>query len=166
MSSIKEIDKVSLKKLGQFLDGDSTFAVIRSDEMVELKSAVRNTLQLGYIQYQSRWTGAAGIIEEESLLIPGIKQEDALKLGERFGQESIIYKDEESCREIWAIESEEHQAGDIARICRSDIEDIFAKGTRETVTNGSFELYEVIAPRPSYFQDAYSMRLVFVVETM
>lgn len=141
----------------------------------ELKSDVRG-LYLGFNEFISRWVEDGVSYDERSLLIPNIRKVTALELGKRYGQSSIIYKDYNGCVEICITPFENYQSGDIVRTYNisgdkvlnvNDAQEIFARrkgGPASMPVKGSntkpftlrtvesFELYEVLNPKPSYFQ--------------
>ena len=174
------------------LSDDKTCAIIspyrgeysqkeNKDKMVQLKTKVRS-LNLGFNQFISRWVEDGQAFDEQSLLIPNINEEQAIKLGREFNQSSIIFKDSESCREICTTEFKDGEAiyhlGEIVRVFYNtgnhilnieEAKEIFlrrkggpvsmpVKGDRRPFTLKeraieSFELYELEQPRPSYFQN-------------
>ena len=99
------IRESSWGRIIQHMEGSDVFAVISpylrklSDEendrrAREMKKVVRS-MGYGYIPmdagYEHQDTGGIGI--EESLFIPQITKEDAMELGRRYDQESILFKD-------------------------------------------------------------------------
>ena len=181
-----DINESSTSRLYSKLSGeDSVFAIIspyrgeydtneNQKRMVHLKSDIRK-LGLGFNQFISRWVEDGESFDEESLLISNIDYKTAIKLGEKYNQSSIIYKDSDSLREICTTAFETYKPGDIVRTFNvgkdmmniKDAEDIFSRrkgGPASMPKKGSnrkpfslsvkenFELYEVHNPRPSYFQ--------------
>ncbi len=61
----------------------------------ELQQEIRGA-GYGYIRFNSGYTYAdgSGTAEEKSLLITGIALKDALDIAQKYGQESILYKDD------------------------------------------------------------------------
>lgn len=169
------------------LSDDKTCAIIspyrseNSDEenkqkMVQLKAEVRK-LKLGFNQFISRWIENGEAFDEQSLMIPNITEEQAIKLGKYFNQSSIIFKDSTSCREICTTDFENNHKGEVVRVFYNtgnhilnidEAKEIFSKrkggpasmpikGNRPFTLKGraieSFELFEVEQPKPSYFQN-------------
>lgn len=99
----------SLSRVWQHIKNDKSFAVVSAfrgsntpeQNMInhrKLKNDVRSK-NLGYIEQKSGYTytnpetGEEGTVQEMSLFIPKCDLTTALKLGNDYGQESIIYKD-------------------------------------------------------------------------
>ena len=146
-------------------------------KMALLKSEVRK-LKLGFNQFISRWVEDGEAFDEQSLMIPNITEQQAIKLGKEFNQSSIIFKDKESCREICTTDFEKYHAGEIVRVFYNtgnhilnieEAKEIFSKRKggpasmpikgdkrpftlKEKKAIESFELYEIEQPRASYFQ--------------
>lgn len=172
-----KINESSTSRLHSILSSkDSIFAIIspyRSEydspdnqkRMIQLKSDVRK-LGLGFNQFVSRWVEDGESFDEESLLISNIDYKTAIKLGEKYNQSSIIYKDKNSLNEICTTEFETYKPGDVVRTFNigkdmmniKNAEDIFSrrKGSNKNPFSLSvkekFELYQVYDPKPSYFQ--------------
>lgn len=144
-------------------------------KMNELKSDVK---KYGFIQFVSRWVEDGIAFDERSLLIPNIDSKDALNLGKKYNQASVIIKDENGCREICTTPFETFQVGDVVRTYNingdnvmniKDAEDIFSKrkgGPASKPIKGGkafhlSEVYEVEEPRPSYFQKAERLNLIW-----
>lgn len=117
---LKSITESSLSRVWQHVNSDKNFAVISAFHLYspleenlaahqQLKNDVRS-LGLGFIDqgsgytYKHKHTGTESLAEERSLFIPNIKKEDALKLGKKYQQESILFKDESEFV-IWYIET-------------------------------------------------------------
>ena len=135
-------------------DENSVFAIIspclgeyekqdNKKRMVHLKSDVRR-LGLGFDHFLSRWVEDGKSFEEGYLLISDIECGAAIKLGAKYDQNSIIYKDKDSLKEICTTAFETYKPGDIVRVFKTG-KDVMSK-------KESFELYQVYDPRPSYFQ--------------
>ena len=180
------INEASTSRLYSKLSGeDSVFAIIspyrgeydkqeNQKRMTHLKADVRK-LGLGFNQFISRWVEDGESFDEESLLISNIDFKTAIKLGVKYDQSSIIYKDKDSLREICTTAFETYNPGDVVRTFNigkdmmniKDAEDIFSRrkgGPASMPKKGSnkkpfslsvkenFELYQVYDPKPSYFQ--------------
>ena len=135
----------------------------------ELKSLVKD---YGFNEFISRWVEDGESFDERSLLIHNIPKEEALKLGKRYNQASIIISDEDGCREVCVNpfvgdEGKEYKSGEVVRVFDlskgMNIETakrIFSKregGPASMPVKGSRpfrlkEVYMVNKPRPSYFQ--------------
>lgn len=147
-------------------------------KMAELKSIVRNR-GYGFTQFISRWVEDGESFDEESLLIPNCKKEDALELGERFKQSSVIIKDKSGCKEICTTAFETYKPGEVVReynvssgnlLNIEDAKEIFAKrkgGPASKSIKGKTkpfhlsELYIKEDPRPSYFQNKPHKTLIY-----
>lgn len=150
--------------------------------MMKLKSEVRK-LGYGFIQFISRWveadseTGETFSSDEQSLLIPNIPADIAMKLGRDFEQSFIIIKNEDGCREVcttafssWDNPDVKFNPGDVVRTFNvsgdhilnvEEAEAIFSRrigGPASKPIKGgkAFRLKEVFEcedSRASYFQD-------------
>lgn len=181
------LSEATTSRIYRRLTDKNTCAIIsafRGDNTLEenmslhrrLKADVR-ALKLGFNEFISRWVEDGIAYDERSLLIPHITKEQAIALGEKYNQSSIIWKDENECVEICTNSFETYSPGDIVRTYNNagehvlnikEAEEIFAKrrgGPASKPVKGSnskpfnlnqkvesFELYEVLSPRPSYFQ--------------
>ena len=128
------LEEASNSKLVQNLTDDSTFAIISAfrpnystgenfERTASLKRDVRNA-GLGFNEFVSRWTeensetGKNDSSDEHSLLIKNIGYKHALKLGAKYEQSSIIYKDNEKIIEVCTTpftdwNGNAHQVGDV-----------------------------------------------------
>jgi len=147
--------------------------------MSQLKSDVRN-LNLGFIQFISRWVENGEAFDEEALLIPNISRDKAFELGQKYNQSSIIYKDDKGCNEICTTPFETYSVGQIVRTYNlsgenplniNDAEEIFSRkksGPASKPKKGGNmkpftlkEVYEVIQARPSMFHTRHSAFRIF-----
>ncbi len=69
------------------------------DNYTELKNAVR-TLGYGYIELQGGFKSESGFNLEKSLFIPNIKRKEAIELGKKYDQYSVLYKNAQEFVEI------------------------------------------------------------------
>lgn len=105
-NSVKDlVAESSLSRVWQHInDPDTQFAIISAyvykhpdngKRHQELQNRVRD-LGYGYIELDSGYTYYGEdediLIEEKSLMIPGIRKPEAVKLGYEFDQESILFK--------------------------------------------------------------------------
>jgi hypothetical protein len=105
------ITEKSLSRVWQHIRNGDTFAVIsafrgtNADEQNlqlhrQLKSDI-SSMGLGFIEQKSGYTydnpdtGEEGQVQEMSLFIPKMTLDQAMKIGKKYNQESIIYKDNE-----------------------------------------------------------------------
>lgn len=119
----------SLSRIVQWVQGDKPFAVVsgfldtntRKENMVkhkELKDAVRS-MGYGYIEqdsgysYENSETGETGMAEEMSLFIPNATKNDAIALGKKFNQESILYNDDGGFVLMYTRDGGDHKIGDV-----------------------------------------------------
>ena len=152
-----DINESSAYRLYRKLSGeDSVFAIIspyrgeydsqeNQKRMTHLKSAVRK-LGLGFDQFICRWAEGGEFFEEGSLLVSDIDYKTAIKLGAKYDQSSIVYKDICSLREICVTTFETYKPGDIVRTFNIEKDMLNIKDKEY------FELYQVYDPRPRYFQ--------------
>ena len=185
----KTLCEISTSRLLTHIVGDDKSAIVSpyrseySDEenkrrMTTLKHDVRN-LGYGYTQFVSRWVEDGVGFDEQSLLIPNISKEDALKLGKQFEQSSVIVKDGEKCDEICTKPFEKYSENEVVRSFNlsgdnvlniKDAEEIFAKrkgGPASKSIKGTAkafhlaEVYELEQPRASYFQTGYTKKKIY-----
>lgn len=81
----------------------------------QFKNEVRDA-GLGYIEFVSRWVEDGEAFDEESLLIPGCSLEQAKAWGTAYDQASVIYKDEDGCREICTNDFETYTPYNVVRV--------------------------------------------------
>lgn len=149
--------------------------------MTNLKSDVRK-LGYGFNQLVSRWVEDGEAFDEQSLFIPDISYKEAYALSTKYNQSSFIFKDDESCREICTTAFETFKPGETVRTYFNsgdhvfnfdDAKAVFSKrvgGPASKLIKGSNsqpfqfhqvnEVYEVIPPKPSYFQTEYSYKRI------
>lgn len=144
--------------------------------MSQLKSDVRN-LNLGFIQFISRWVENGEAFDEEALLIPNISRDKAFELGQKYNQSSIIYKDDKGCNEICTTPFETYSIVRTYNLSGenplniNDAEEIFSRkksGPASKPKKGGNmkpftlkEVYEVIQARPSMFHTRHSAFRIF-----
>lgn len=136
----------------------------------ELKNYCKN--KYGFIEFVSRWVEDGESFDERSVFIPGIQEDEAIVLGKKYDQSSVIVKSGDSCKEVCVIPFENYSVGNVVRtynIGNSNIlninfaKDIFSKrvggpaskpvkGTRPFTLKELSEVFEVVQPQPSYFQ--------------
>jgi len=105
------IKESSLSRIFQHIeDADSSFGVIsasriefsdkeNAERYLELKKAVRK-MGLGFIELKGGYQEESGFTEESSLFIPGISRNQAVELGKKYDQYSVLYKDKDEFIEI------------------------------------------------------------------
>jgi len=103
------VKETGLSRIWQHIQSSKTFAVISAfrgsnteevnlERHNSLKNDVRS-LGHGFIEQKSGYTyanpetGEEGNVDERSLFIPNISKEDAVALGKKYQQESILWKD-------------------------------------------------------------------------
>ena len=146
--------------------------------LAELKKFAK---KYGFVEFISRWVEDGEAFDERSLFISNIPKEDAIKLGKKYGQSSVIVRDEDGCYEVCTTPFETYSEGDIVRrfniggkkvLNIDDAENIFSKrvggpvskpvkGNRPFTLKTVDEMYEVEQPRPSYFQDKETTKLIY-----
>jgi hypothetical protein len=102
------VNEASLSRVWQHITKDTPFGVVSAfrfelseEENLKRHEALKKKARemgYGFIEQRGGYTysdEAAGekTFEERSLFIPGVDLEDLTKLGEEFGQETVIYKD-------------------------------------------------------------------------
>ena len=200
--TLKDLQEGGTARLHQHLTSDvESYAIIStyiSDEnqsaielakegksaLQKLKAEVRK-MDYGFSHLISRWVDTDGTAyDEEVLLIYGIFYDDAIALGAKYKQKTIIVKDENGCREVVSTaytdsdSGNKHNVGDTIRTfnLKSDTPlnianatEIFSKreaGPTSSSVKGNRpftlkEIYEIHRPRPSYFQTAYNVEKIF-----
>jgi hypothetical protein len=101
------INESSLSRIWQHITNNDKFAVISAfkaelteEENMERHDRLRSDIRrlgLGYVEQKSVYSYSAGskqTVEEKSFFIPKINLEQALGLGKKYEQETIIYKDD------------------------------------------------------------------------
>lgn len=113
---MKQLNEISTNRLlSHFMDENdlaiiSTYRTSRTERqnrqlLQELKRSVRG-MDLGYTELVSRWveqnpdTGINEASDERSVIIYGIGLQDAIALGQKYEQSSIIYKSAGKCAEV------------------------------------------------------------------
>lgn len=113
---MKQLNEISTNRLlSHFTDENdlaiiSTYRTSRTERqnrqlLQELKRSVRG-MDLGYTELVSRWveqnpdTGVNEASDERSVIIYGIELQDAIALGQKYEQSSIIYKSAGKCAEV------------------------------------------------------------------
>jgi len=125
----KFITESSWSRILQHIEQTPSFAVISAYRGVDQKENDLNHKKLkadvrkmgyGFIEQDSGYSytdpksDEEGMVEEESLFIPNISYEDAMALGKKYDQESILFKDNErGFVLVYTTESEGHKIGDI-----------------------------------------------------
>lgn len=179
------LQETSTSRILQHIQEDKNWAIIspyRSEyseeenrkRMAQLKFSVR---KYGFIEFISRWVEYGESFDERSLLIPNISREEAIKLGKKFEQSSVIIYDNSECLEICTTPFEDYAEGDVVRkynisgdaiLNIHDAEEIFAKrrgGPASKPVKGGkafhlSEVYEVEQPRASYFQSKETLHKI------
>ena len=198
------ICETSTSRLYAHLTGNKCYAMISAytiannenenkRDFSKLRSDVRN-LGLGYIPFVSRWTyrndsGDLELTDEQSLLILGITKEKAIELGEKYNQESIIYKDDLGCKEICTsnfntFDGLTMNVGDVVRTFNinknstlniESAKEIFAGrklGAASRLKKGSKtefhlkEVWEIIEPIPHCFSTDFRKRIIYSDENL
>lgn len=199
--TLKDLQEGGTSRLYKHITEDDNLAIISSyvsneeepadklaregkSALQSLKSEVRKTYNLGFSHLISRWVDPDGTpYDEEALLIYGISYDDAMALGAKYNQKSIIVKDDKGCREVVSTafvddSGKQYKVGDTIRTFNlsgdtplniATATDIFSKkqsgpSSSPVKQNRPFtlkEVYEVEPPRPSYFQTSYSVEKIF-----
>ena len=189
MKVVKSLFEVSTSRLYNNITSMDNWAIIspyrseRSDKenkylLAELKKFAK---EYGFVEFVSRWVEDGEAFDERSLFISNMPKKEAIALGKKYGQSSVIVKDEDGCYEVCTTPFENFNAGDIVRrfnidgkkvLNIDDAEAIFSKrvggpvskpvkGNRPFTLKTVDEMYEVEQPRPSYFQDKESQKLIY-----
>lgn len=117
------LEEASTSRLvNNIINDDISFAVISAcipneDNKTRTKHLNNDVskLGLGFNEFIARWVENGESFDEESLLITGITEKQAFKLGQKYSQSSIIYKDAYGLREICTTPFEDYDIGDIVR---------------------------------------------------
>lgn len=140
----------------------------------------------GFVQFKSIWKSGQYFSEQRSILIPNIPINQAKNLGEQFGQKTIIVCENKKCIEVCTTPFDIYEQNEIVHFNVGDTVNIFnvsgnkvlniqlAKQILQKKVPGSvsvplhrgkpFTLSKIIQveePRPSYFQQTESLKLVF-----
>jgi hypothetical protein len=203
---MEEISEVSTNRLLRHLQDDRTLAMISTyrskrrngdaktkkenlSDLQELKGIVRNRLNLGFSEFVSRWTATDNdtnkvvTSDERSLMIYGISLKDAMELGKKYEQDSIIFKSKDQCAEVCTTpfmdyEGKEHKFDDVVRLfdvkSKTPLNLDMAKDIFENRIGGLFSkpvkgnrpfalksVYEVEGPRPSVFSESEAFFRIF-----
>ncbi|MGI6211971.1 MAG: hypothetical protein ACOYJJ_05280 [Anaerovoracaceae bacterium] len=119
------LEEKSTQRLIEYLtDDDVTFAVFDTrssgNEIAGFRKSLREDARAGGLnvhEYICRWTEGGEESEEDKLLIPGISFKTAVRLGTKYEQSTILFKDREGIREICTAPFASYQAGDIVSTC-------------------------------------------------
>lgn len=87
-----EDDKKDFGVLSAFRGANSEKENVAKHE--ELKKAIR-AMGYGYIELRGGYKGDEGFNEELSILVPNIKKNEIVSLGRKFGQHSVMYKNDQ-----------------------------------------------------------------------
>jgi hypothetical protein len=87
-----EDDKKDFGVLSAFRGANSEKENVAKHE--ELKKAIR-AMGYGYIELRGGYKGDEGFNEELSILVPNIKKNEIVSLGSKFGQHSVMYKNDQ-----------------------------------------------------------------------
>ena len=174
----ESLNESNTSRIYNHLSDDSNCAIISAyrgeypvkenkEHHKELKSDVRK-MGLGFIEFTSRWVEDGESFDEESLLIPNIDFDKAIKLGKKYEQASVIYKDKDRCVEICTTPFETYTPGDVVRTYNnvgpnmlnlSAANEIFERrkdGPASMPKNGgkafNLQVVEKLEARPSYFK--------------
>lgn len=103
--SVKDLNESSISRIWQHIKSDRSFGVISAyviglgekdnqERHNNLKQDVKS-LKLGYVEQISGYSyeGEDNQVKEKSLFIPNISLDQLLKLGKKYEQESVVYKD-------------------------------------------------------------------------
>ena len=103
--SVKDLNESSISRIWQHIKSDRSFGVISAyviglgekdnqERHNNLKQDVKS-LKLGYVEQISGYSyeGEDEQVKEKSLFIPNISLDQLLKLGKKYEQESVVYKD-------------------------------------------------------------------------
>lgn len=154
------LEEKSTQRLIEYLaDDDVTFAVFDTGssgkENTGFRKSLREDAQAGGLnvhEYIFRWTEGGEESEEDKLMIPGISFKTAVRLGAKYEQPTILFKDREGIREVCTAPFGSYQAGDIVSTCEINREKplspevtkylFAAEGARQLEGLEGLELYE------------------------
>jgi|SRR5208282_476976 len=125
------IKESSWSRIIQHLEGPKPFGVISAFQWQynekknfqlhgELENDIRN-MGYGFIEQKSGYSytkanGEKGISYELSFFVPNITLEQVIKLGIKYGQESILYKDDKGFRSIYTTNNDGLHIGQIGMV--------------------------------------------------
>jgi len=106
----KYLIESSLSRIMQHITNDKSFGVVSAsrksnsdkendDLYKELIKDVRK-MGYGYIKLRGGYKEETGFVNEKSLFIPNITKNDIIKLGKKYNQDSVLYKDYNGFYEI------------------------------------------------------------------
>lgn len=167
-----QITEASLSRIFHHVDVGEGFALLsagRSENSSAENSKNHGLLRqdirsggFGYIQTVGHWTetlddGTKEPVEEMSIFVPKMPPEEALKLGEKYGQEAVIYGDETGIYYLW-VGGEKEKIGD--RMSVKVVNDAYSKLKGKPFT------FEGIRYVPSGYIDylGWSLKLRKIVE--
>ena len=120
-----EDDKKDFGVLSAFRGANSEKENVAKHE--ELKKAIR-AMGYGYIELRGGYKGDEGFNEELSILVPNIKKNEIVSLGRKFGQHSVMYKNDQDFYYIGT--NEEAGIGKVLMKFKND-QDFYYIGTNE-----------------------------------
>lgn len=105
------LHEAGLSRIWQYIEENRVFGIMspfranysseeNNKRYAQLKRIIREELRLGYIELEGGYKEQGVWVKEKSLFIPNIKKDDLIKLGEKFEQYSVIYKDDDQFVEI------------------------------------------------------------------
>lgn len=197
---METINEISTSRLLKHLADDNSLAMIstyrteRTEKenlrlLKELKNTVRS-MKLRFSEFVARWVETdlenpqnTITSDERSLMIYNISMNDAIELGKKYDQSSIIFKAKDKCAEICTVpftdwEGNEHKEGQVVRVFNiktskplniNIAKAIFEKrlggpASKPIKGNRPFTLtsvHEVESPRGSTFSDSEKLLKVF-----
>ena len=130
------------------------------DNKVNLANLRHDAYQYGYLKFEAHWIKGEEPSIERFLIINDLSLKGAVKLGEKYNQTTIGFKDNGGYREIQIKPRKDFKSGDTIMIRKdADLVEIFTAHKNINITSDKpryklSELYLVYDPRPSYFETA------------
>jgi len=105
------LNESSLSRMWQFVEDDAkSFGIISASRKINSKEQndqnytelIQNVRDLGYgyIELRGGYRETTGFVKEKSIFIPNISKNDIIKLGKKFDQDSVLFKDNDEFVEI------------------------------------------------------------------
>ena len=181
-----KLEQSTTSRLLQHIQQYDSWAIISSytddnsqeKNLNELQKLKTDCKKYGFVQFVSKWVSGEYVSNERSLLIPNITKEQAINLGSKYRQKTIIFCDNEICAEICTTPFvSENEFCDLIQYRKNDIIRKFntfgnnvlnielAKQILNNKKSGPVsvpmhrgkpftltQVYQVYNPKPSYFQ--------------
>ena len=128
------------------------------DNEVNLANLRHDVYQYGCLKFEAHWLKGKDTSIERFLIIKDLPFKEALKLGERYNQTTIGFKDADGYREIQLKPSKVFKSGETILLYRNiNLAELFTAHKNISIVSHKAlyklsALYLVHDPRPSYFE--------------